>query len=527
MADYLWQASPSNPPVVVGVATFNAAAYIASFAPAGGFTATVTAGSLPPGLTFSGFNPVLQGTPTLAGVYTFTIQITDGGSHTATGQFIVEVLSSTPAAFFQPGASVLLTGVVPGVWWGASYGSATSGWTVVAGSLPDGISIDSATGLFTGTAGTPGIYNFQVSVGDTSLGPSTQWCSLTISPTQNLAMIAPPITVGVPYSFQFDDDYALSVFNESSAGPPYTYTVDSSHPIPSDLTLSSSGLLSGTLSSWPLGPETYEAVQIDIEDSGAGTHDNLTEILILGGGSAPPSLGITCGNPPNGQVGQAYTNEPGFPATGGATPYSFALIDDTTLPPGLSLDNSTGIVTGTPTAQGTFPFTVQVTDADSNTASVECSIAIIAAALTGNVYTLNPQMYTDDDFGQINPYYVTYGHPDRDTEQQMQLGGGLKMLTYLQSLFAGVGNMNWSILCNTLANPWPLVGIYPMSQNPLRNAEWAAGQATAQRFFVKFASSPNPEGDTPNPATDNAFSLSVLVVGIKPNARMKVAGSYP
>lgn len=238
-------------------------------------------------------------------------------------------------------------------------------------------------------------------------------------------------------------------------------------------------------------------------------------------------LGITCGSPPNGQVGQAYTNEPGFPATGGATPYSFALVDDTTLPPGLSLDNSTGIVTGTPTAQGTFPFTVQVTDTDSDTASVDCSIAVIAAALTGNVYTLNPQMYTDDDFGQINPYYVTYGHPDRDTEQQMQLGGGLKMLTYLQSLFAGVGNMNWSILCNTLANPWPLVGIYPMSQNPLRNAEWAGGQATAQRFFVKFASSPNPNGDTPSPATDNAFSLSVLVVGLKPNARMKVAGSYP
>lgn len=145
----------------------------------------------------------------------------------------------------------------------------------------------------------------------------------------------------------------------------------------------------------------------------------------------------------------------------------------------------------------------------------------------GNVYTLNSQLLTDDDYGLIEPYYVTYGFPDRDAEQQMQLGGGLKMLTYLQSFFFGVGTMDWSILYNSLANIWRLKGSYPMSTSPLRNAEWAGGQCTAQRFFFKFASVPNPQGTTATPATDNSFGLSVLVVGMKKNARMPVAGRYP
>lgn len=145
----------------------------------------------------------------------------------------------------------------------------------------------------------------------------------------------------------------------------------------------------------------------------------------------------------------------------------------------------------------------------------------------GNVYTLNPNYYTDDDYGLVSPYYVTYGVPDRDSEQQFQLGGGLKMLTYLQAFFSGVGNMNWSVLYNSLANLWVNPGVYLMQVSPLRNAEWPSCQATGQRFFIKFASSPNPAGATAHPATDNAFSLSALVIGMKVNARMKVAGSYP
>lgn len=86
-------------------------------------------------------------------------------------------------------------------------------------------------------------------------------------------------------------------------------------------------------------------------------------------------LGVTCDNPPAGSVGVAYTHT--FPAGGGFTPYTFS-ISAGALPPGLSLNASTGVVSGTPTTSGIYFFTVMVTDADGTTNTVNCSIAINA-----------------------------------------------------------------------------------------------------------------------------------------------------
>jgi hypothetical protein len=48
-----------------------------------------------------------------------------------------------------------------------------------------------------------------------------------------------------------------------------------------------------------------------------------------------------------------------IPVSGGVPPYTFG---ETGLPPGLSLNTSTGEITGTPTGSGTFAYTVSVTD---------------------------------------------------------------------------------------------------------------------------------------------------------------------
>ena len=77
--------------------------------------------------------------------------------------------------------------------------------------------------------------------------------------------------------------------------------------------------------------------------------------LVVGAG-----VGLTFGTPPTGQVGVPYTDT--LTATGGTTPYTWS-VSAGTLPAGITLNASTGVLSGTPTTAGTSNFTIKVTDA--------------------------------------------------------------------------------------------------------------------------------------------------------------------
>jgi hypothetical protein len=83
----------------------------------------------------------------------------------------------------------------------------------------------------------------------------------------------------------------------------------------------------------------------------------------LGTGTGSP-LTITTTSLPNGTLGQSYTTT--LQATGGTAPYTWTIATGS-LPPGLSVSSSTGVISGIPTTAGTYAFTAQVTDATSPT----------------------------------------------------------------------------------------------------------------------------------------------------------------
>ena len=77
-------------------------------------------------------------------------------------------------------------------------------------------------------------------------------------------------------------------------------------------------------------------------------------------------LAITTSTPlPNGATGAIY--EQPLIAEGGNPPYTWSITAGQ-LPPGVTLSSTSGVLNGTPTASGTFTFTVQVTDSGVPTA---------------------------------------------------------------------------------------------------------------------------------------------------------------
>lgn len=77
-----------------------------------------------------------------------------------------------------------------------------------------------------------------------------------------------------------------------------------------------------------------------------------------------------------GILGNSYSET--ISAQGGTAPYTFSVTSGA-LPTGTTLAPSTGIISGTLTATGTFSFTITVTDVNGNTGSRGFQVIIAAA----------------------------------------------------------------------------------------------------------------------------------------------------
>jgi uncharacterized protein (TIGR03437 family) len=116
------------------------------------------------------------------------------------------------------------------------------------------------------------------------------------------------------------------------------------------------------------------SILVAVLNPGAGTSDILQFTV-----SPPAQLSILTSSPlPPGMIGTAYSLV--LAATGGMTPYKSWAVVGGSLPPGLSLAALngflTGLLSGVPTATGTFTFTVQVTDDGNATATNLFSLTI-------------------------------------------------------------------------------------------------------------------------------------------------------
>ena len=190
---------------------------------------------------------------------------------------------------------------------------------------------------------------------------------------------------------------------------PYTWSITTGS-LPTGLAFNgSTGVISGT----PTVLGTF-SFTIQAQDANANTASQAFSIYVN-------PMTITTTSLPYGITGTAYSQTLGI--SGGFTPLNWTITSGS-LPAGLALNNSTGVISGTPSATGTFSFTVQAQDAKSSTATQALSIAVfdplaISTASLANGTVGSSYSQTLAATGGLTPYtwMITYG----------SLPGGLSM----------------------------------------------------------------------------------------------------
>ena len=326
------------------------------------YTWSVSHGSLPAGLTLGTTSGVISGTPRDDGSSTFTVRATDSGRPvlTVSQSFTVEVVtgfsatsSSVPQGALGTPYKTQLT---------AAGGTAPYVWTLT-GTLPKKVCLGS-NGAITGTPATSGSFPFSVQVTDSSTPPLTTDESLTLTVVGSLQIT----TTSLPHALtgQMYDQVLTAVGGTA----PYTWTV--AGKLPDGLTLNPvTGAISGTPVSTADAPVVFS-----VSDSGppVQTAPPLTTTLTV----VEP---LTFQEPavPEAALGFPYLGATPIDVSGGSGQDNWTVTDGS-LPNGLTLDASTGAITGTvqaPASAGTYQFTLTVSDTQDFAVTAKTQLAIV------------------------------------------------------------------------------------------------------------------------------------------------------
>lgn len=161
--------------------------YNATIAALGGVTPyswAIASGSLPDGLSINSSTGEISGTSTTPGTSNFTIEVTDSTSPTPQTDTQALSLTVNPRPPLQ-----ITTASLPNVGLGVPYnqilqatgGFAPYSWSVLSGSLPNGMSLDSASGVISGTPTMEGVYDFIVQVIDSDTPPAAETQAMGIA----------------------------------------------------------------------------------------------------------------------------------------------------------------------------------------------------------------------------------------------------------------------------------------------------------------------------------------------------------
>jgi hypothetical protein len=323
-------------------------------------------GSLPGGVTLNGTTGALAGTPPHGseGSYPITLTATNGYGTDATQSFTLTVVLA-PA--ITSASSYSFTEGVAGSFTVTGTGTPPLSFSE-AGQLPGGVSLDSTTGVLAGTPApnSHGTYLITLSAHNTGSPDATQAFTLTVGlPPVITSAAATTLTAGSAGSFQVTaTGYPAPTFTENGA-------------LPSGVTLNpTTGVLGGTPGAHSGGPYS-----ITVTASNGFTPD-ASQPFILTVDEAPAITSGTSTTFTAGTPGSFAVTWTGYPAA--------TFTETGALPSGVSLDPTTGALSGTAAAHtgGTYGITVTASNGVSPDATQGFTLTVDEApAITSGTST--------------------------------------------------------------------------------------------------------------------------------------------
>jgi hypothetical protein len=311
----------------------------------------VTAGSLPAGFQLGTSSGRLSGVPQNAGDFSFTVQVTDSKGLVGSAGFRLPILpnlriASVPCETTGSPRTFRCQPKTEG-------GLAPYQFSVAASNLPPNLQLDPQTGTFSWTTLVNGTYWLLLRVQDRAGFVADRQVDFIVgfAPTITTPPVLPPTNRNLPYS---------QTLTATSGAPPYGWSL-AGGSLPPGITLSQGGVLSGT----PTAEGTFQFT-VRLQDSNNGVAEALMTLTVN-----PPLRMVSTGVPATTQ-NATYSNT--LAAAGGTTPYVWSLANGS-LPPGITLSPA-GVLSGSPTASGTYPFTVRVRDAAGDAATVTLSLVV-------------------------------------------------------------------------------------------------------------------------------------------------------
>jgi hypothetical protein len=364
--------------------------------------------SLPAGLVLHASTGEITGKPVgPAGTFNFTAQVTDSQSPPASATALESItVIVTPLAVTTVALPAATAGVAYSATLAAAGGVAPYSWSIPVGSLPAGLTLHAATGVISGTPRAGGSFTFVAEVTDSEAAAQVNSASESITVGVSGLVVTtgstlPTATSGVPYSVKL---------GAAGGVTPYQWSL-ASGSLPAGLKLKSTGVISGTTTATGLDSFT---VQVTDSETPAVSATESVSLYVVTPMVVPGGL-------PGALAGQPYDTS--LQPAGGLGPYSYAVTAGS-LPPGLALQPD-GEITGQASADGTFSFTVSVTDSENPPATVTQAESITVTGAVGP----SADLYWTDALGNIVTAPVTGGAPavlanDQNGPAYLAVSGG-------------------------------------------------------------------------------------------------------